>query len=162
MKARDRLLAIFFVIGLIMFTQGLLADTVWDLHSHDIARVYDGDTFYIDLAGLPPVFGEELPIRLLNVDTPELRSRCDTLALKEEEKRLGRLSRDFLIDTLKGAGNIRLETLERGSFFRVVADVYVDEVWLNKLMVEKGHAVDAYDGKSADWCDIIEDRWADQ
>jgi endonuclease YncB( thermonuclease family) len=121
--------------------------------------VYDGDTFYITLNGLPPVFGDGLPIRLLNIDTPELRSRCKTPELKDEEKRLGRISRDYLIDQLQQATAIQITHLERGSFFRVVADVYVDNRWLNERMVAAGHAVGVYDNSSADWCQIIQDRW---
>lgn len=106
-----------------------------------------------------PVFGDGLPIRLLNIDTPELRSRCKTPELKDEEKRLGRISRDYLIDQLQQATAIQITHLERGSFFRVVADVYVDNRWLNERMVAAGHAVGVYDNSSADWCQIIQDRW---
>lgn len=104
------------------------------------------------------MFGNRLPIRLINIDTPELRSRCKTEELKDEEKRLGRLARDFVIEKLTAAEEIRIINLERGSFFRVVADVFVDGVWLNQQLVESGHAVPAFDGKSVDWCEIIQSR----
>lgn len=131
------------------------ADTRWTINPNHIARYYDGDTFYVNLPGLPVVFGEELPIRLLNIDTPELRSRCKDPDIKLQEKALAREARDYLIQQLEQAQVIRIQDLERGSFFRVVANVYIDDVWLNAQMVEAGYAVDVFDGKSADWCELL-------
>lgn len=146
------------LIALLFASEVTKADTVWTIEANGIARVYDGDTFYINLPGMPSVFGEELPIRLINIDTPELRSRCKTVELKDEEKRLGRLATEYLIELLSSADEVQLRNLERGSFFRVVAEVYADGVSVNNHMVEAGHAVAVYDGKSADWCEIIRTR----
>lgn len=147
----------FVLLGLV--SPVVVSDTVWTLDPSGIERVYDGDTFYVNLPGLPPVFGESLPIRLVNIDTPELRSRCKTLELKDEEKRRGRVARDALTEKLNNASVIRLQSLERGSFFRVVAEVYLDDLSLNQWMVDEGHAVSVFDGSSADWCDIIQMEW---
>lgn len=38
-----------------------------------VISVYDGDTFRANIAGLPPIIGENMPIRLGSVDTPEIR-----------------------------------------------------------------------------------------
>lgn len=152
MSAGARLL----FVALLLVSTASVSDTVWTLNADGVERVYDGDTFYINLPGLPPVFGEGLPIRLLNIDTPELRSRCRTPELKAEEKRRGRAARDALIEKLAGGGVIRVQSLERGSFFRVVADVYLDDLWLNEWMVDEGHAVPALDGTSVDWCELVQ------
>lgn len=87
------------------------ADTRWTINPNHIARYYDGDTFYVNLPGLPVVFGEELPIRLLNIDTPELRSRCKDPDIKLQEKALAREARDYLIQQLEQAQVIRIQDL---------------------------------------------------
>lgn len=136
-------------------TSPAVAHTTWYLEPADIVRVWDGDTFYIDLDGLPPVFGQELPVRLVNIDTPEKRSRCKDDAIKAEEKRRAGLAEDALRQRLSEAKEIRITHIDRGSFFRVTADVYLDGVWLNEKLVQSGHAVMALDGRSADWCELI-------
>lgn len=35
--------------------------------------VHDGDTIYVDFPGVPAVLGKDLGVRLLGIDTPELR-----------------------------------------------------------------------------------------
>jgi len=35
---------------------------------------YDGDTFTVDLPGLPKVFGQHIAVRVKHIDTPELKS----------------------------------------------------------------------------------------
>jgi len=126
----------------------------WQLTSNDIARVYDGDTFYINLTGLPPVFGKELPIRVRGVDTPELRSRCGSQTAKEREKAFGQYVRDQVIQYLLSAQRITIHEMERGSFFRVVADVVVDGVDLRQWLLDKGYAYEVIDEEMNPeyWC----------
>ena len=48
-----------------------------------VRSCYDGDTCRVDLVGDPPLFGENLPGRLPDVDTAELRgtdAACKALA----------------------------------------------------------------------------------
>ena len=37
---------------------------------------YDADTLTVNLKNLPSVFGEEFGIRVVGIDTPEIRGRC--------------------------------------------------------------------------------------
>lgn len=130
-------------------------DTAWEISSKNVSRVYDGDTIYINLPGLPPVFGKDLGIRLRGVDTPELRSRCTTDVAREREKELARLVRDIVRDKVDRADVIRIDNISRGSFFRVVAEVYLDGDSLNKWILTKGYAYIVVDGKMQPgyWCD---------
>ena len=45
---------------------------VFSLTSDQIVDVYDGDTFKIDLPSQHPLFGDDLSIRVLGIDTPEI------------------------------------------------------------------------------------------
>ena len=39
----------------------------------EITSIYDGDTFRANIEGWPPIVGERVPVRLMGIDTPELR-----------------------------------------------------------------------------------------
>ena len=83
---KKSLLAVLLLVPLSVFG----ADSNYgDLTVTRLVRVYDGDTFYVDIDGLHPIIGQNAPIRLRGVDTPEVghRSKCD------EEKILGNQAR---------------------------------------------------------------------
>lgn len=44
----------------------------------------DGDTCTISIPGLLPIFGDKLSLRLVGIDTPEVKSKC------EEERALAK------------------------------------------------------------------------
>ena len=54
-----------------------------------IISVYDGDTFRADIRGLPDIIGKNIAIRILGIDTPEIKGKC------EEEKIVAIKARDF-------------------------------------------------------------------
>jgi len=68
-----------------------------DIGISKIVRVYDGDTFYANLYGVPSLFGDTIGIRLSGIDTPEMRGTPDC------EKEMARASRDYLKKRLEGA-----------------------------------------------------------
>ena len=45
-------------------------------------RAYDADTITVNLKDLPPVFGEELGIRVAGIDAPEIRGDDSLRLLK--------------------------------------------------------------------------------
>jgi len=119
-----------------------------DLTETQLIRVYDGDTFYVDIDGLHPVIGQNVPIRLRGVDTPEVghRSKCG------EEKILGNKARVFVEDRLTGA-KIILLNIDRGKYFRIIADVTYDGIDLATELLKAGHGRKYDGGKRSGWCD---------
>jgi len=91
-----------------------------------VISVYDGDTFRVDIASLPPIVGKNIPIRVNGVDTPEIQGKC------KYEKNLALKARDFVRIKLTNAKEIKLTNLQRGKYFRVVANVVVDGVSLEQ------------------------------
>jgi endonuclease YncB( thermonuclease family) len=87
-----------------------------------VISVYDGDTFRVNIDSLPPIVGKNIPIRVNGVDTPEIRGKC------QYEKNLALDARDFVRNKLADAKEIKLTNLQRGKYFRVVANVLVDGV----------------------------------
>ena len=112
-----------------------------------VISVYDGDTFRVDIDSLPPIVGNNIPIRLNGVDTPEIRGKC------KYEKDLALEARDFVRNKLANAKEIKLTKLQRGKYFRVVADVYVDGVSLEQELLENKLAYKYTGGKKSSWCD---------
>ena len=111
-----------------------------------VISVYDGDTFRVDIDSLPPIVGKNIPIRLNGVDTPEIRGKC------EYEKDLALKARDFVRNKLANAKEIKLTKLQRGKYFRVVADVMIDGVSLEKELLENKLAYKYTGGKKSNWC----------
>ena len=115
-------------------------------HVERVVSVYDGDTFRVDITGYPAIVGENVPIRVSGIDTPEIRGKCYM------EKKLAYSARDAARAFLSG-GDIVLLNLERGKYFRLVADVEVNGHSLGRHLIDQGLAV-PYDGKTKThrWC----------
>jgi endonuclease YncB( thermonuclease family) len=111
-----------------------------------VISVYDGDTFRADIDSLPPIVGKNIPIRLNGVDTPEIQGKC------QYEKDLAVKARDFVRNKLANAKEIKLTKLQRGKYFRVVADVIVDGFSLEKELLENKLAYKYTGGKKSSWC----------
>ena len=119
-----------------------LGGQVFTITSDQVVEVYDGDTFKINLPTQHPIFGDELSIRLAGVDTPEMKGTSD------EVKALAIQARGIAENALKGADKIELLNPQRGKFFRVVAEVWIDGKSLADMLKAKGLAKD-YDGEGA-------------
>ena len=111
-----------------------------------VISVYDGDTFRVDINSLPPIVGKNIPIRVNGVDTPEIRGKC------QYENNLALEARDFVRDKLSNAKEIKLTNLQRGKYFRVVANVMVDGVSLERELLDNKLAYEYYGGKKLNWC----------
>jgi len=111
-----------------------------------VINVYDGDTFRVNIDSLPPIVGKNIPIRVNGVDTPEIRGKC------EYEKKLALKARDFVRAKLANAKEIKLTNLQRGKYFRVVANVLVDGVSLERGLLDNELAYSYDGGKKLKWC----------
>tara|TARA_R110000850_G_scaffold148836_5_gene271204 strand:- start:15162 stop:15599 length:438 start_codon:yes stop_codon:yes gene_type:complete len=113
----------------------------------EVTSIYDGDTFRANISGVHSLIGERIGIRVAGVDTPEMRGKC------QKEKDLARKAKQVTVETLRSAKVIELRNTKRGKYFRIVADVYVDNKSLTDILISSGLGV-AYDGgtKAKDWC----------
>ena len=83
----------------------------------DVIRVYDGDTFFINIKDYPPIIGENISVRINGVDTPEKRGTSGYV------KELAEKARKFTEHKLMNAKTIELRNMRRGKYFRILADV---------------------------------------
>ena len=111
-----------------------------------VINVYDGDTFRVNIDSLPPIVGKNIAIRVNGVDTPEIRGKC------QYEKNLALEARDFVRSRLANAKEIKLTNLQRGKYFRVVANVVVDGVSLERELLDNKLAYEYSGGKKFSWC----------
>lgn len=113
----------------------------------EVTSIYDGDTFTVNIKEYPPIIGNRIPIRVNGIDTPEMRGKC------VKEKALAREAKQLTVSLLRAAKTIELKNIQRGKYFRIVADVYADNQNLAYILIKNKLAV-KYDGgtKIKDWC----------
>lgn len=104
-----------------------------------VIKVYDGDTITI-ASKLPydasPLY--RLSVRLNGIDTPEIKGKT------ADEKQAAREARDALSGLIMNK-QIRLENVESEKYGRILADVYLGDLHINKWLIDNRYAV-AYDG----------------
>ena len=112
----------------------------------EVTSIYDADTFNVNIQGWPAIIGERISVRLLGVDAPEIRGKC------ESEKQAARRAKEFTVAALRSAKSIELKNIQRGKYFRILADVYVDGVNLSDALIRQKHARPYDGGKRSGWC----------
>lgn len=142
------------LLALLLFPAIALAD-YGSVTVDEVAAVYDGDTFTAQINEWPPVIGERIKIRIADINAPERRSRCDTEAEKARERQLAADARIYLVERLRGAEVIELRQIERGSFYRIIAQVWVDGENVGEEMLAEGYALPYEEGKAGRaWCGL--------
>lgn len=123
------------------------------LHAEDlkikkeqIVKIYDGDTFFINIDNTLDVFGKRISIRIKGVDTPEIKGKCS------QEKFKAILAKEYLKESLDKANCIILKNLERGKYFRVLADVYINGDNMADKLLDQNLAVKYQGGKKHNFC----------
>ena len=121
----------------------------------EVTSFKDGDTIVVNINDWPPVIGERIPVRIEGIQAPERRSRCDTEAEKARERQLAADARIYLVGRLRGAEVVELRNIERGSFYRIIAEVWADGEDVGQEMLEVGHALPYVEGAGGRaWCGI--------
>jgi len=104
-------------------------------------KAYDGDTITI-AAKLPypesPLY--RFQVRLNGIDCPEIKGKS------KEEKEVAQLAKKEVEELILGK-KVQLKNVQTEKYGRILAEVYIDGINLNKHLVEKHLAVE-YDGGS--------------
>lgn len=119
-----------------------------DLNCVTYVKNYDADTVTVDIPGVHALMGNKVSVRVSGIDTPEIRGK--TLC----EKKLAQVSRDQVTTWLGNAKQINLKGIERGKYFRIVADVEFDGQSLANKLLSSGLAYPYGGGtkRKVDWC----------
>ena len=138
---------IFFVMLLTMTSAAFAGETKYgDVVVSEIGTVYDGDTFFVNIASWPPIVGSHIGIRVNGVDTPEMKGDC------QKEIQLARKAKQFTVNFLRTAKVVQLKNLKRDKYFRIVADVYGDGKNLTDALIKNGLGYEYYGATKKSWC----------
>jgi len=110
-----------------------------------VVKVYDGDTFMVNIKGYPPIIGDSIYVRIYGVDTPEKKGG------DPYTRDLAQKARLFTEKKLNKAKVITLKNMRRDKYFRICADVYVDRENLAKELIRVGLGKEYFGGKKVRW-----------
>lgn len=106
-----------------------------------VIKVYDADTITI-ASKLPynesPIY--RLSVRLNGIDTPEIKGKN----VEAEEKEMAKKARDYVSNMLLNKF-VEIKNIESEKYGRILADVYLNELFVNDLLIKERYAV-KYDG----------------
>jgi micrococcal nuclease len=111
-----------------------------DFHEAELVDCYDGDTCKFNLPNVHPLLGANINVRLLGIDAPEIKTKC------QEERHFGLSARDALRQLLHNASKISLKNTQRDKYFRILADIYADNLNVQRALLDRQLVV-PYDGK---------------
>jgi micrococcal nuclease len=122
-----------------------------------VIKVYDGDTITI-ATRLPfresPLY--RLSVRLNGIDCPEIKGKD----VSDEEKAAAIVVKDYVASLILHK-YVKLENIQNEKYGRVLADVYINDIHLNGILIEQGYAV-KYDGgtkhKPVSWREYREQK----
>jgi len=138
-----------YLVVLFMFTasSGVAANKRFDdVVVSEVTSIYDADTFRVNIDSWPDIIGSRMSVRVLGVDAPEIRGKCDS------EKKAARLAKKFTVGFLRDGAKIELRNIQRGKYFRILAEVYVDGINLAEGLIKAKHARPYEGGKRMGWC----------
>ena len=137
----------YFLIFILIFNFNLIAQNnsvdyaqLKILTNVQVIRVYDGDTFFVNIPYLHFLIGSNISVRVRGIDTAEIRGgdeRTKKIALQQKE------ALTKLLENRK----ITLYNLNRDKYFRILADVKADDIDVKEYMIKNNFAK-KYDGKT--------------
>jgi micrococcal nuclease len=128
---------------------------MYEYRIKSVIKVVDGDTIDVDIdLGFKISYTQR--VRLAGIDTPESRTR------DLYEKKLGMESKEWLKNALSHAKTIIIKTEKPDStekFGRILGWLYVNDVNLNKAMIDQGYAWEYLGGtKEKDFDALLKKR----
>ena len=115
-------------------------------HDVELHSVSSGDTIVVSIPDLPEIFSKRIPVVLNGIDVPEKRGRCygeDQLAVKARDRLEGLLFKGKVIS---------IANARRDIYFRLVANVRVDNADVSEVLLREGLAKISNGQSKPDWC----------
>lgn len=137
-----------FIIIILLCFISINANAYDNIYNVKYVRNYDGDTITFNIPHYPNIIGEKINIRVLGIDTPEIRGKC------ENEKIRAYFFKDLVQSELENAKSINIININRGKYFRIVGDIEYDGKLLSEYLLSFDD-VQSYDGgtKNNIWCE---------
>jgi endonuclease YncB( thermonuclease family) len=144
-----RLMLPLIIIGVLFFSSvGFAGDKIYgDFRHVKFVDNYDGDTITVNIMYAHPIIGQEIPIRVAGVDTPEIRGKCP------KEKLMAYEAKKFVKEMCENGKKIVLRNARRDKYFRILAIVEVDFVNVADELIKAGLGR-PYGGETRkSWCE---------
>lgn len=147
----SKYLSIFLFIAPLLSSMAFAASSALHYESFEnvqFVKNYDGDSITFNIPEAPAIVGRNMVIRLRGIDTPELKKKSCL-----DERKKAETAKQLVYSLLKDAQVINLHRIERGKYFRILADVEFDGQDLATVLLGQDLAV-SYSGgkKDYDWC----------
>ena len=133
---------IFFFLSSILISSTFAYD---DVKISKVISVYDGDTIRVNIDSYPDIIGENIRVRLKGIDAPEIKGKC------QKEIDLAIMARDYLRNAINKSNQIELRNIERGKYFRIVGELYVNGENISEELLRK-NLVQQYKTKKKKLC----------
>ena len=117
-----------------------------DVKISKVISIYDGDTLRVSIDSFPDIVGKNIRIRIKGIDAPEIKGKC------QNEIDLAIMARDYLINAINQSSQIELRNMERGKYFRIVGELYIDGENISKGLLKEKLAYIYHGGKKRSWC----------
>ena len=136
---KDRLSIMKYILPLLLFLTILEASSLKSIRYGNITvtkvlRVYDAKTLIVTIKEYPKIIGQKIAIKINGISTPRINGSC------ENEKVLAKKAQKLTAFLIKNASVITLKNMQRGKYFRILADVYIDDNNLADILIEKNLA----------------------
>ena len=131
------------------FLNSLLISSTFAYENVKISKVisiYDGDTLRVNIDSFPDIIGKNIRIRLKGIDAPEIKGKC------QKEIDLAIMARDYLRNAINQSSHIELRNIERGKYFRIVGELYIDGENISNNLIKRKLAYHYNGGKKRSWC----------
>lgn len=124
----------------------LVGDKTYGTLTGTVVSDYDGDTMTVSIFGVHPLLGEDIPVRVRGIDTPEMKdTRPDIRALAMQ-------ARDMVMGYCPPGTEVELRGVGRDKYFRIDATPICNGVDVAAELVKAGLAHGDYDGgKKVAW-----------
>ena len=117
-----------------------------DVKISKVISIYDGDTLRANIDSFPDIVGKNIRIRIKGIDAPEIKGKC------QKEIDLAIMARDYLRNAINQSSQIELRNIERGKYFRIIGDLYIDGENISKGLIKEKLAYIYHGGKQRSWC----------
>lgn len=113
-----------------------------------ILRVIDADTILVSAPFMPPPLKKQMPMRLSNVDTPNIKrwANCG------REAYLGDEAKTYVETLIKNSKTQEIKIVGYDKYGRWLGQIFLDGKSISDSLLEKQLARPYYGGKKKSWC----------
>lgn len=113
-----------------------------------IIKVIDADTILVSAPFMPPPLKKQMPMRLSNVDTPNIKrwANCG------REAYLGDEAKTYVETLIKNSKTQEIKIVGYDKYGRWLGQIFLDGKSISDSLLEKQLARPYYGGKKKSWC----------